>query len=314
MSYAWTLGKLAGIDVRVHWTFLLLPIWIYFSSLVGGSGTASAIVSVLFVLAVFGCVVLHELGHALAARYFGIETRHITLLPIGGVASLMRMPRAPWQEFVIAVAGPAVNVVIAAALLAAAIVATISEPAFASVPMWLQQLALVNLALVVFNMVPAFPMDGGRVLRSILASRLSYQRATEIAVAVGKVAAVGIGLLGLMVGNVFMVLIAGFVFLAANGEAALVAGQYERQSAPKAAQIDSTSSTGMNHGDNDQSLPIVSGQCSARSVLGWMSGRSAGLCLVSKEGVIIGLLSHNDLVRAVINGQGQAAVENLCLR
>ncbi|TWU56373.1 site-2 protease family protein [Rubripirellula reticaptiva] len=116
MNNSWHLGRFAGIDVRIHWTFLLVPIWIYFSSMAAGSGAVAATVAVLFVLAIFGCVVLHEYGHSLTARRFGIGTRDITLLPIGGVASLQRMPRNPWQELAISVAGPAVNVVIATVL------------------------------------------------------------------------------------------------------------------------------------------------------------------------------------------------------
>lgn len=107
MNGSWHIARLAGIDVRIHWTFMLLPVWIYFSSLASGIGVGAATVAVGFVFAIFGCVVLHELGHSLMARQFGISTRDITLLPIGGVASLQRIPRSPWQELAIAIAGPA---------------------------------------------------------------------------------------------------------------------------------------------------------------------------------------------------------------
>ncbi len=218
MNGSWHLGKLAGIDVRIHWTFLLLPAWIYVSSLAAGSGTLAATVAMLFILAIFGCVLLHEMGHALMARCFGIPTRDITLLPIGGVASLQRMPRQPWQELAIAVAGPAVNVVIAAAIFAGLF---LLDPTAGTAASFLTRVALVNIALAVFNMLPAFPMDGGRVLRSVLAMSMPYASATRIAATVGQVTAVGFGLLGLMSGNLMLALIAGFIFLAARGEAML---------------------------------------------------------------------------------------------
>ncbi|MCA9154797.1 MAG: site-2 protease family protein [Planctomycetales bacterium] len=182
MRGSWRLGTLSGIGVYVHWSFLILPL------LVGGTtilsaGPWAAAEAVIFVLAVFGCVVLHEMGHALTARQFGIGTRDITLLPIGGVARLDRMPRKPWQEFAVAVAGPAVNVVIAAVLFLGLIgygVERMLNPAD-----FLVRLMWTNIALVAFNMLPAFPMDGGRVLRSLLAMVVSYERATNIAAIVG---------------------------------------------------------------------------------------------------------------------------------
>ncbi|EMI55536.1 Peptidase M50 [Rhodopirellula sallentina SM41] len=209
------MGRFAGIDVRVHWTFMLLPLWVYFSNLASGSGALAATGSVLMVLCVFACVLLHEFGHALTARRFGIPTRDITLLPIGGVASLQRMPREPWKELAIAVAGPAVNVVIASVIFATL---WLLSPLSGTVAAFLYQLAIINVALVVFNMLPAFPMDGGRVLRSILAMRLPYLRATVIAARVGQLTAATFGLLGLIGGNLLLVFVAGFIILAAQGE------------------------------------------------------------------------------------------------
>lgn len=216
----WKLGTLSGIGVYLHWSFWLLPLWILLSA---GGGAAGAIGSVLFVFAIFGCIVLHEMGHALVARYFGIGTRDITLYPIGGIASLERMPRRPSQELAIAIAGPAVNVVIAAVLFAILVIVGIGapNPAFNLVGgSFLLNLLFVNVALVVFNMLPAFPMDGGRVLRSVLAMRLSYLRATEIAVRVGQGVAIILGLIGLFNWGTLM-FVALFVFLAAQAELAM---------------------------------------------------------------------------------------------
>jgi Zn-dependent protease len=213
----WKLGELAGIGVYVHWSFWLLPVWI---ALTAGGGPPAVLSSLILLFAVFGCVVLHELGHALAARQFGISTRDITLYPIGGVASLESIPRNPVKELVIAVAGPAVNVTIAGAiflgtgLLSAAYPMPLLSPAGGSL-LW--NLMWINVALVVFNLLPAFPMDGGRVLRAFLALQLPYERATAIAARVGQGIAILLGLLGL-VSNGTLVLVAAFVFLAAQAE------------------------------------------------------------------------------------------------
>ena len=220
----WKLGTLAGIGVYLHWSFWLLPAWILMSA---GGGLAGAVGLVLFVFAIFGCVVLHELGHALMARHYGIGTRDITLYPIGGVASLERMPRRPSQELAIALAGPAVNVVIAGVLFGILLVAGIGTQGLvfniAGGSILLNLLA-VNVALVVFNMLPAFPMDGGRVLRALLAMRVPYLRATEIAVRVGQGVAIVLAVIGMRTPGT-MLFIALFVFLAARAELAMARRQ-----------------------------------------------------------------------------------------
>lgn len=225
MAWSWKIGRIAGIDVFMHWTFLLLLAFIgYTYARAGNSWTAGAM-GIVFVLALFGCVVLHELGHALAARRFGVPTRDITLLPIGGVARLQRIPEHPEQELVVAIAGPLVNVAIAIALagllllaggwtaLVPGTLASIGRGGFFANLMW------INVALVVFNMLPAFPMDGGRVLRALLAMRLEYMRATTIAAGVGQAMAIGFGLLGLLGQNPMLIFIALFVYLGAGAEA-----------------------------------------------------------------------------------------------
>ncbi len=223
MSGSIRIGTIAGIGLYVHWTFVAFFLFLAYSFWNQSDDPRQAIAALGFVLAVFGCVVLHELGHALAARQFGVATRDITLLPIGGVARLERIPQEPLQELWIAIAGPLVNVVIAAVLFAVA-----KPPAPAS---WgasrllepnsfLHSLMRVNLFLVIFNLLPAFPMDGGRMLRAILALRMSHWRATEIAASVGKVMAVLFALVGL-VSNPLLLFIALFVYLGAEGESQL---------------------------------------------------------------------------------------------
>lgn len=219
MGWSIPVGTVKGTVVRIHFTFLLFLVWIAVSHYASG-GRGAALEGTIFVILLFLCVLLHEFGHVFAARRYGVQTPDITLLPIGGVARLERIPEEPSQELIIALAGPAVNVVIAAILFVALGGFLPPESVDVQNPgtSMLARLAMVNVFLVVFNMIPAFPMDGGRVLRALLASRYGYQRGTQIAATVGQVLAFGLGLLGLM-GNPILVFIAIFVYLGAAGEA-----------------------------------------------------------------------------------------------
>ncbi len=220
---SFTVARIAGIPIRVHWTFLVLLLWILVTGLLQGGTLASGMTSAAFMLCVFLCVVLHELGHALVARNYGVRTRDITLLPIGGIASLERIPEKPSQELAIAVAGPLVNVVIAAILLTGlagseglkALLA-VDTPGF-HLGHFLASLAAVNVWLVLFNLIPAFPMDGGRVLRALLAGRLGHRRATRVAATIGQGVAVVMAGVGLFA-SPMLILIALFVWIAAAGE------------------------------------------------------------------------------------------------
>lgn len=219
---SWRIGRLFGIGLYVHWSFLLLIGWLVWVHTSAGDTAAQTVQGILLVLAVFGCVVLHELGHALAARRFGIPTRDITLLPIGGVARLERMPSDPVQELVVALAGPAVNVLIVLVLLPLVFM----ELTAISDPMWVLtkenfalQLAVVNVLLIVFNLLPAFPMDGGRVVRALLATMMNYARATEIAAGLGQAMAVLFAIVGLFFWqNPFLALIGLMIFFGARQE------------------------------------------------------------------------------------------------
>lgn len=218
LSHRLKVGNFLGIDLFIHWSYWLLPLALGGWSLAIGEGWQTAVVNVLRIFALFLCVTLHEYGHAMMARRFGVRTVDITLLPIGGLARLERMPRVPWQEFLVAVAGPAVNVVIASVILLGFIlfvpsVRTGSWDVIESIPLttaagWL---LAVNIMLVLFNMIPAFPMDGGRVLRSLLAMVLEYRRATHIAARIGLVAAVLMAYVGFESQAIVMVLIAAFI-------------------------------------------------------------------------------------------------------
>src|SRR5438876_7848698 len=219
MSWSLPIVRIAGIQLRIHITFLLLIVWLAFGYYSQG-GSAVAASRVIFILLLFLCVVLHEFGHAFAAKAFGINTPDITLLPIGGVARLERMPEEPMQEFIIAVAGPAVNVVIALGLYLVIGTRGLLNPATVQGGDLIAQLLTINVVLILFNLLPAFPMDGGRVLRALLATRLSYARATQIAASIGQGCAFVFGFIGLL-WNPFLIFIALFVYIGASQEAAL---------------------------------------------------------------------------------------------
>ena len=224
MAWSLNVGSIAGTAVRIHVTFLLLLAWIGFSAFQSG-GSQAAVSGVAFIILLFACVLAHEFGHIFMARRFGIPTPDVTLLPIGGVATLERMPEKPREQLLVAIAGPAVNVVIAAALLLW--LALTANPAEVATGMskvedpnvsLLARLAAANIVLVVFNLIPAFPMDGGRVLNAILAMRMDKRRALEISARIGQVMAFVFGFLGLANGNPLLVFIAIFVYIAAASE------------------------------------------------------------------------------------------------
>jgi Zn-dependent protease len=224
MRWSWKIGEFRGIGVYMHATFLILIAIVVLGQWSEGHDVSRTLESVLFVLALFACVVLHEFGHALTAARYGIRTRDITLLPIGGVARLERMPREPMQELWVALAGPAVNVVIAGLLFGwlslTGRFAPLEQLSVSGGPFF-ERLLAVNVLLVGFNLLPAFPMDGGRVLRALLATRLEYTRATQIAASVGQGMALLFGLFGMFY-NPFLVFIALFVWIGAAGEASMV--------------------------------------------------------------------------------------------
>jgi Zn-dependent protease/predicted transcriptional regulator len=224
MKWSWKVGRFAGIDVYVHATFWLLIGWIAVSHILQGDPALQTLAAIAFILALFACVVLHEFGHALTARRYGIKTRDITLLPIGGLARLERMPEQPIQELWVALAGPAVNVVIAALLFAFLTITNALEPLerlSVTSGSFVERLMAVNISLVLFNLLPAFPMDGGRVVRALLAMRMEYTRATQIAASLGQVMAFVFGFLGLFT-NPFLIFIALFVWIGAAQEASMV--------------------------------------------------------------------------------------------
>jgi Zn-dependent protease/CBS domain-containing protein len=223
MKWSWKIARFWGIDVYVHATFLLIIAWVAYSYWVQFQSINAVVGGILFILALFACVVLHEYGHALMARRYGVKTRDITLYPIGGVARLERIPEKPIEELWVAIAGPAVNVVIAVLLggyLLASGGFSLSNLFSISDGSFLSRLLAVNVALVAFNLIPAFPMDGGRVLRALLGLRMDHVRATQIAATVGQALAFAFGLIGLFA-NPMLLFIAFFVWIGAEQEASM---------------------------------------------------------------------------------------------
>ena len=230
MKWSFRIFTFAGTEVRIHITFFLLLLFVASEGFMSGQGMAGALESVLFIGVMFACVVLHEFGHVLAARGYGIRTPDITLLPIGGVARLERMPRKPSQELVVAICGPLVNVIIAAAIYLAFGVQAVLDPAydFGKAGHFFEKLMVWNVFMVVFNLIPAFPMDGGRVLRALCALFLDYGRATRLAATIGQGIAM-IVVLSMLLNKVafhpMLLLICFFIFMAAGQEAAAVTQQ-----------------------------------------------------------------------------------------
>ncbi|MCI0621530.1 MAG: site-2 protease family protein [Acidobacteria bacterium] len=294
MKWSWKLGNFAGINVYVHVTFFIVIGWLALSHWVREQSLNATLVGVAFVLAIFACVVLHEFGHALTARRHGIETRDITLLPIGGVARLERMPSDPMQELWVALAGPAVNVVIAA-LLYLGLYATgelesfrAVSPTEGSFPM---RLMMVNLFLVVFNMLPAFPMDGGRVLRAVLATQMEYTRATNISAGIGQGMAFLFGFVGLF-GNPFLLFIALFVWIGATQEASITQMKAALEGIPvERAMI--TDFRSLSPAD-----PL------GKAVKLILAGSQHDFP-VEEDGKVVGVLSRNDLLKALAQ-EGQS--------
>jgi Zn-dependent protease/predicted transcriptional regulator len=227
MGWSFRIARVFGIDIKIHLTFLLI---LGLGAVQWGVpfGVNGALFGILLMILLFTCVTLHELGHSVVAQRFGITVREIVLLPLGGVALLARNPSRPLHELLIAIAGPLVNVFIAVGLLAvtgfSAAVGVLDgrgliggefQPSVETLLFWL---LAANVSLVLFNMIPAFPLDGGRVLRAVLAMFIGFQRATRIATVIGQIAAVIMGVIGIVSGNIILALVAIFIFLGAGQE------------------------------------------------------------------------------------------------
>jgi Zn-dependent protease len=303
MSWSLKLFTIRGIPVRVHGSFLLILLWaawLGFNTRAAG-WPLGVLFWVVFTLLLFVCVVLHELGHSLVAQLFGVTVQDITLWPIGGVARFVKLPQRPYQEFLITAAGPAVNFflailfgVIAFAWIGPGrLITTVTSPyqldrllTGVSAEAMLIMLALNNLLLVIFNLIPAFPMDGGRLVRSVLAAFMPFGRATKLASWLGQGAAVIMGVAALRVPSLFLGLVAAFVFVAAWGE---------RQQAVTTDQLRGVRVR--------QAMQPIGVRLYPLEMLGAAVGRVAALpqaaYLVVDAGKLLGIASRHDLLAAL---------------
>ncbi len=289
MSWSFRIGRIAGTDVKLHVTFLLLLGWVALSGRAEG-GTAEALSSVVRILALFACVLLHEFGHIFAARRYGVLTPDVILLPIGGVARLSRIPEEPKQEIVIALAGPAVNAVLAGIFYAVLMVG--GQARWSGVtdlfdgPLVLS-LITANVVLLAFNLIPAFPMDGGRVLRALLATRMPFVRATRTAARIGQMLALIGGVYGLLHQDAWFLLVAAFVFLAAGAEAAAA----ETRAAGRGVTVAQMMVTDFG------TLKVYATIADAVALL--LAGEQREFPVVDNLGHVEGMLTRDHLIRAL---------------
>lgn len=304
MGTSITLFRIFDIELKVHWSFVLILAW---GAFIYSSGPAGPVIGALYgvvvILFLFVCVVLHELGHAVTAKYFKVNVPTITLLPIGGVAQLERMPDKPLQEFLIAVAGPLVNFVLALLLLPVAAVliglgmndgtigggfmdwiAHMQIPSFSGLVIYL---TVTNVVLGVFNLLPAFPMDGGRILRALLALGFPYVQATRVAVYVGRFMAILFAIWGIMGGGIFMLLIAFFVYVGGGSELEAVESRavLKRVAASSALNADA--------------LDLFASEQLGRAVELIMSTYQADFPVLDLSGRFVGVLTRSRLVAAL---------------
>jgi len=294
--WSWRVGRLFGIPVYLHGTFLVLVGFVLLGKWRQGGDLGSAVGSVLFLLAIFATIVLHELGHALTARQFGIRTRDITLLPIGGIARLERMPDVPRHELWVALAGPAVNLAIAAIVFGFSTLAgmhptiALAEASTGTIDRFIG----INVWLAVFNLIPAFPMDGGRVLRALLAERMDYVRATQIAAFLGQGVALLFGFIGLFV-NPFLLFIALLVWMGASDEAVAVQTRSALTGIP------------VTHAMMTDFRMLESGEPLDHAVALVLAGAQRDFP-VTQNGRLVGVLTRDALVAALATGNADVPV------
>lgn len=307
MNWSFSLGRVSNIDIRVHFTFFFI---LLFGALQWGGSLGNgqaALFGVLVTTLLFVCVLLHELGHSLVAQRLDIPVKQILLMPLGGVALLGRNPDKPKHELVIAAAGPLVNVAIIAALLVLMPLLGIDMPSLASgrpapgLDTLVWWMLLANVSLVLFNLIPAFPLDGGRMFRALLAMRIGHARATQIASRVGQLLAVGLGFVGLFTTNFLLILVAAFVFFGASAETAEAKAR-EILSRVKARDAANRYAVTLSAGDRlSQVMPLM------------MATHQTSFAVMF-NGQVMGVVSEADLRRAVTAGTGDAYIAGIMQR
>lgn len=300
MGWSFPIGSISGIRIRVHLTFVILLVWFGLAFWHEG-GPQEAINGLAYILLLFACVVLHEFGHILTARRFGAQTLDVVLLPIGGVARMKSIPEKPAQELAVALAGPCVNLVIAFVLISLigpqSVIGGFAPPA-RNVPL-LTQIAVANLILAVFNLVPAFPMDGGRALRALLSCWLGRAAATRLAARIGQALAVGFGAYGFLSGQPLLMLIAVFVYLGASAENQSTQMQQLARNLTLADTMITQFST----------LPVTA--CITDAVAVLIHSTQHDVPIIDGVGKLIGLLTRNQILRAIHDQRPDAVVADL---
>lgn len=302
MKLSLFLGRISGIKIFIHWTFILLIGWIAFMDFSQGKNINETIWTVTFYLTLFLCVFLHELGHALAAKKYHINTKDITILPIGGLARLERIPEIPRQELWVAVAGPLVNVAIAVILYLPVVLGLSDSQEYSIVSVtrdnFISMVLYANIILVLFNLIPAFPMDGGRILRALLAMKMNRAKATKIATGIGQVLAVGFVLLGIFNGNFMLTIIGFFIYLGARAES----GYTQTSSSLQGYTVKDVLMTDFKVLHKQQ--PLVD---AARLLL---DGQTKDF-LVIEDGQVAGTLSRSEMIKGLSSRGGHIPVENV---
>jgi Zn-dependent protease/CBS domain-containing protein len=308
MGGAFKIGRLSGIDVKVHWTFLLLLAFFAFIGYRASGGPVGALTATITIVALFFCVLLHEFGHSLVAQRLGIEIHSITLLPIGGVSNLESLPEKPTDEVKISVAGPLVSVVLAliffgVGLLLGAVPSTPADlfTGFGSVGQFFFYLGYLNAVLAVFNLLPAFPLDGGRILRGLLATRLGAVRATDVASVVGQVFAAAFFLVGLLGGNILLALVAVFIFFGASGEAQMVR-QRELTGGLSVSDV---------MGTKPRTETVTPYHTFGQVLESVIHGYQEDFPVLDESGKLVGMLTRNEIMAAAHSPERYSSVRDL---
>jgi Zn-dependent protease/CBS domain-containing protein len=308
MGGAFKIGRVSGIDVKVHWTFFLL---LAFFALIGYQASGSplgALTAIAVIVALFICVLLHEFGHSLVAQRLGLKIHSITLLPIGGVSNLESLPEKPADEVKITVAGPLVNVVLApvffgVGLLFGALPRVPGDlfTGIGSVGQFFFYLGYLNVVLALFNLIPAFPLDGGRILRALLATRLGALRATEISSVVGQLFAVAFFLIGLLGGNFLLALVAVFIYFGATGEAQMVR-QQEKTRGLSVSDV---------MGTKPRTETVTPSHTFGQVLDSVIHGYQEDFPVVDENGKLVGMITRNEIMRAAHSPERYSSVRDL---
>src|SRR5215203_2685642 len=308
MGGSFKIGRFSGIDVRVHWTFLLLLAFFAFIGYQDSGSLAGALTPIAMIVALFLCVLLHEFGHSLVAQRLGIEIHSITLLPIGGVSNLESLPEKPADEVKITLAGPLVNVVLAPIFFGVGLLLG-AEPrvpadlftGIGSVGQFFFYLGYVNVVLAVFNLLPAFPLDGGRILRALLSTRLGALRATEISSRVGHVFAITFFLIGLLGGNFLLALVGVFIYFGASGEAQMVR-QREQTRGLSVSEV---------MGTKPRTETVTPSHTFGQVLDSVIHGYQEDFPVVDEEGKLVGMLTRDEIMRAAHSPKRYSSVRDL---